>query len=232
MNKWDALKQTDLGEELAIEDMKDLKRESRAIYGGVSWPAKRPGFAVVLAMHPEKRFDNYEVCLLDEFESFDMRELVRQCGVLDFKYRPKMWIGDNKNGAADIFIRQMNDERQRSDDRRKRRQFSVSRTPTLETEPLYGYILPELKDLLKEQRRQLFLRNSKILDYLSTIEQGEVAALEPGDYPAIEALAFAVLEMRSLDDDDDGFSMPDHYGQTYDPLWNRLKQYDPLGNYR
>jgi hypothetical protein len=219
MNQWDALKETDLGEEIAIAD---LKRESRLICGGVSWPGKRPGFAVVLAMHPEKHFDSYDAYLLDEYESFDTRRLVRQCGVLDYKYRPASWIGDNKNGAADIFINKMNDEYQRSDDcRRRRRLFSVTPTPTLETEPLYGYILPELKDLLKEERRQLFLRNSKILNYLSMMDSAEIADLELGDYPAIEAIAFAVLEMRSRNEDYEAdSSMPDRYGEPYDPLGN------------
>jgi len=219
MNQWDALKETDLGEEIAIAD---LKRESRLICGGVSWPGKRPGFAVVLAMHPEKHLDSYDVYLLDEFESFDMRQLVRQCGVLDFKYRPKMWIGDSRNDAAARFINEMNDERQRSDDRwRRRRLFSVSRTMMLEMERLYQYILPQIKRLLDKDRRQLELRDSKILNYLSMIDSAEIADLELGDYPAIEAIAFAVLEMRSRNEDYEAdSSVPDRYGQTYDPLGN------------
>ena len=33
-------------------------------------------------------------CLLDEYECSGVRDLVRQCGVLELKYAPKNWIGD------------------------------------------------------------------------------------------------------------------------------------------
>ncbi len=42
----------------------------------------------------------------------------------------------------------------------------------------------------------MFLKDSKTKDYLGEIEPSEVVTLELGDYPAIEALAFAVIEMR------------------------------------
>jgi len=42
----------------------------------------------------------------------------------------------------------------------------------------------------------LFLKDSKILNYLSEIEESEPATLEFGSYPAIEAIAFSVIEMR------------------------------------
>ncbi len=42
----------------------------------------------------------------------------------------------------------------------------------------------------------MFLKDSKTKNYLGEIEPSEVVSLELGDYPAIEALAFAVIEMR------------------------------------
>jgi len=42
----------------------------------------------------------------------------------------------------------------------------------------------------------LFLKDSKTKNYLGEIEPSEVVTLELGDYPAVEALAFAVIEMR------------------------------------
>ena len=68
MIDWDVLKETDLGGELTTDDIRDLKLKSKAIYGGVSWPDKRPGLAVVLAMDSRKRLGNHDVYLLDEFE--------------------------------------------------------------------------------------------------------------------------------------------------------------------
>ena len=47
----------------------------------------------------------------------------------------------------------------------------------------------------------MFLKDSKAANYLSRIEPGEVVDLQLGDYPAIEALAFAVIEMRQREKD-------------------------------
>jgi hypothetical protein len=67
----------------------------------------------------------------------------------------------------------------------------------LEMKPLYPYILDEIGRLLDEDRRRLFLPdNSKILSYLSEIKAGDIGELELGAYPAVEALAFTVIEMR------------------------------------
>lgn len=175
----------------------ELKNECRAICGGVAWPGKHPGFAVVLGMGDDRHFDGYDVYLLDEFESIDTRELVRQCGVLDLKYEPDTWIGDNRNDAADNFIWEMNSERDNPDDSQiDLRSFSVCPTQILEMAYPYQYILPELKRMLDKEHRQLFLKDSKTVDSLAAIEPQELSALELGEFPAVEALAFAALEMR------------------------------------
>ena len=175
----------------------ELKKECRAICGGVAWPGKRPGFAVVLGMGNDKHFDSYDIYLLDEFESIDTRELVRQCGVLDLKYEPDMWIGDNRNDAADKFIWEMNNERGKPDDSQiKVRCLSICSTQILDMAFPYQYILPELKHMLDIGRRQLFLKSSKTVDSLAAIEPQEISAFEIGEFPAVEALAFAAFEIR------------------------------------
>ena len=176
----------------------ELRNQTKIIYGSVSWPAKRPGFVVVAAMLYEKHFDSHDIYLLAEYESFDMRELVRQCGAMDARYKPAMWIGDNKNNAADRFIREMDDEMQASaTPTAARRSCYLCPTILCEMQQLYSYILPNLKGVLEPERRMLFLKESKIINYLSAIEEGEIADLQFGDFPAIEALAFAVIEMRN-----------------------------------
>lgn len=169
----------------------DLRLRYKQIYGGVGIPGKQPGFAVVVGMSHERHFDNHDIYLLDEFESADMRELIKQCGVLDYKYKPAIWVGDSKNNAADRFIKEMNKDFESS-----RRSFGLSLTQILDMEQPYSYILPKLKWLLDEDRRQLFLKESKVADYLATIEPPKIPEMEFGDFPAIEALAFAVIEMR------------------------------------
>lgn len=188
MLEWKDVKNARLGEPF---ENKALKSCCKAVYGGVSWPGKRPGFAVVIAMDRTRRIDNHDVCLLDEFESFDIRELVRQCSVLDFKYLPDQWIGDWKNDAAQQFMQQLE-----SENRTHGRPLNLSWTAMFDMEQLYPYILAEIRRLLSTDRRQLFLKDSKIRGYLIEIAGGEIADLQRGDHPAIEALAFAVIEMR------------------------------------
>jgi hypothetical protein len=168
----------------------DLLNGCKVIYGGVAWPGKRPGFAVIVAMAWEKHFDSHDIYLLEEYESFDTRELVRQCGVMDARYKPAMWIGDNRNDAADRLIREIADELQSpATSTVLRRSFYVCPTLMTEMSQLYAYILPHLKRLLDPERRVLFLKDSKVLSYLASIEETEVADLEFGEHPAIEALA-------------------------------------------
>lgn len=188
--QFDDLKNAELG--FVPENRWDINKASRAIYGGVSWPGKRPGFAVVVAMDKHRRFESYDVCLLAEYESSSVRELVRQAGgVLDYTYEPTRWIGDWKNDAADKFIREMNKERTKQETK-----YSPALTPMLEMENLYPFMLDELKRLLDKKHRQLFLKDSKILLNLSEIEAEDIAELKLGDYPAIEALCFAVFSMK------------------------------------
>jgi hypothetical protein len=173
----------------------ELVNQCKAIYGGVSWPTKRPGFAVIVAMLFDKHYDNHDMYLLAEYESFDTRKIVRQCGAMDKQYKPLMWIGDDKNSAADKFINEMMKD-VKSYPGVKTRSFFVCSTLMFEIVQLYSYILPKLKELLELEHRVLFLKESNIVNYLASIEQEEIESLKLGDYPAIEALAFAVIEMR------------------------------------
>ena len=186
-----------------------LSKECHLIYGGISVPAKQPGFAVVLAADKKRHSDIY---LLDEYESGDMRELIYQSGALDFKYCPKHWIGDYRNKAAEQFIEDFN---RQSDYRRK---FSLSWTPMLNkpfVETLYSYILPQIKELCR--LKQLFIKEGKTTNYLRSIQENEISELELGSYPAIEALAFAVMELRDAIEQEN--KMPEKpYKYDFDPL--------------
>jgi hypothetical protein len=184
---------------------RELKSCYRQIFGGVVWPGKNPGFAVVIGMGHKKHFGSHDIYLLDEFQSFDIRELVRKCGALNFRYQPAMWIGDDKNDAADRFVREANRESQVKESQKnywwssapqRRRQFYVCPTPILDRDHPYPYIMSELKSLLDEDHRQLFLKDGMTANYLSGIEPEKVSTFEFGKFPAIEALAFAVTEMR------------------------------------
>ena len=170
-----------------VWDRDELEFHFTSIYGGVAWPGKHPGFAVVVA---KSRFYN-DIYLLAESYSEDMLVLVRQCGVLNYKYHPAVWFGDTTNKAAARFINEMNKKYECS------QQFSLTSTQMLDMgQELYQFILPKLKELLDKERKQLHLKSSKIRDHLITVESDEIAIMDLGEYPAIEALAFAVLELK------------------------------------
>jgi hypothetical protein len=191
---------------------RELRNQCSAVWGAVAWPGRRPGFAVVVGLDHKLHLDNRDVFLLEEFESCDVRRLVRQCGALDLKYHislhrsysldaPDRWIGDYKHDAASRFIQERNEELQRVHGRNDQgRQFSLDSTSMLDMEKgLYSYILPQIKELMHPERRRLFLKDSKVANYLGEIEESEITELERGSYPAIEALAFAVIEMLDHD---------------------------------
>jgi len=143
-----------------------------------------------------------------------MCQLVSQCGVFDLKYEPSRWIGDRRNDAADQFIRDLNSEYAAKDypdkqgpneynlpvwfkgSQNQRRSLFLCSTPILDMKPLYPFLIGKIKSLLNEKHKQLFLKDSKVKNYMSSIEEGEQHTLEYGAYPAIEALAFTAIEMR------------------------------------
>lgn len=172
----------------------DLEARYKRIYGAVAFPGKRPGFAVVAGMIQEEHFESHDIYLIDEFESVDLRELIRQCGVMDYKYKPEVWVGDSRNDAACRFISMMNEEFKST-----RRSFGLSSTQILDMKNIYEFIFPQLKYLLNEDpsKRQLFLGDSKLVGELLVVDPFKINELEFGDHPAIEALAFAVMELRN-----------------------------------
>lgn len=170
----------------------------KKIYGAVAWPGKKPGFCVIIGETHELGFlGKSKLVFLDELEETDTRKLVRTCGGFDFFYRPEIWLGDTKNAAADKFIREMNVENRASRNFIKgHRRFRLSRSPILDMKNAFDYVYPVLKELLEPERRRLFLKDSKLQGYMFGPQESDLASIGFGDYPAIEALAFAVLELE------------------------------------
>jgi len=179
-----------------------LSHWCRAVYGGVAWPGKGPGFVVVLGMAHGQRFGSHDVWLLDEAESADTRELVRRIGVFHDRYEPKAWIGDTHDSAGDRFFRELNEERARPPrnvppDLAPDRRIYLTRPSLFDAESPYSYFLPELRRLLDKERRQLYLKNSAVLGYLGDIKPDEMPFMSWGDSPAVEAVALTAIELRS-----------------------------------
>ena len=212
----------------------DLTNKFTSVFGGVSWPSKRPGCCVVIGMGRMQ----HNIFLLDEFETFDLRRLVIQCKAFDQKYYissnndyrrsrvPDRWIGDGKANAARRLISELNKEYEGVDsdiEGMPRPRFHLNSTPILDMGALYQYILPQIKELITDERRQLYLKDSIILNYLSEIEESEIATLESGSYPAVEALAFAVIQMTNCIRSYEQRSNRPNHKRRYNPLYPRRK---------
>jgi hypothetical protein len=208
-------------------NVQDLRDQCKAIWGAVAWPGKRPGCALVLGMDRKEHLGNHDIYLLHEFETFDTRQLVRQCGALDLKYLPDKWIGQWDNDAASGFISEMNaeyEQRNRCRSAVHRRQFSLQPTAIVEMEHIYPFILPQIKALVDPDRRRLFLHDSKMATYLGHIEESEIAEMALGEFPAVESLAFGVIEMRGWVERENRVQSTPPQRQNYEPLWSGLRR--------
>ncbi len=75
-------------------------------------------------------------------------------------------------------------------------------------------MLPMLKSRLREDRRELFLGDSKLKNFMSAIQVEDLSELEFGAFPAIEALAFVVMGLR---DDARMWDGPEDESEPWDP---------------
>ena len=187
------IKNAELGHTFTREE---LNRQCLAIHGAVSWPGKRPGFIVVIGMGM-----NDKMYLLEEYESESVRDLVRKCGALNFKFHTfkpysylscqYRWFGNYKNDAASQFIGEMNQET------KNRERLSLNLSSILDMSQPYQFMLDKLGEFLKADEKCLFLKESKVKNYLSNIESSEISNMELGEYPAIEAVAMAAIELQN-----------------------------------
>jgi hypothetical protein len=167
---------------------RELETQCRIIVGGIAWPGKRPGYGVILARDAREFWPGGHLILLDEVESWDLGDLIRRCLALGIKHKPRHWYGDHQNAAAGRFLLNHRTTGQLKD-------FHILPSSVLDMPQAYPYMLATLKGLLHEDSRRLFLKGSKILADLGAIVPEDVPFMQIGEYPAIEALSFAVAEL-------------------------------------
>jgi len=159
----------------------------RKIYGALAAPGKGRGFAVIVG---KERHAAERIVLLDEVEDCDLRKLVRDCGAFEYFYAPEVFFGDTDNPTLMEFIREMNKDTEAPGDK----PFVLRRTKLLDKKKdLFSYILPMLRNLI--ERGHLILKPGMVKTYLSQPQEADLATLEQGDFPSVEALSFAVLEI-------------------------------------
>ncbi len=203
-----------LGQHIEYVDMIDA---TQAVWGGIAWPCEdRAGYIVVVGACKERRPGGYELCVLDDYESFDVRKLVRQCVAMDLKYWVSWrridqsgdpegrWLADETHDAARDFLREANDEFRRESrlyqSLQKPRKIRIRHTALLEKEYLYDFLLPQIKLWLQPDRMLLYLKDSKValhLQEFDAIDASDISGLKIGDHPAVEALGYVTVELQN-----------------------------------
>jgi len=203
-----------LGQHIEYVDMIDA---TQAVWGGIAWPCEdRAGYIVVVGACKERHPGGYELCVLDDFESFDVRELVRQCVAMNLKYWVSWrridqsgdpegrWLADETHDAARDFLAEANAEFRRESrlhrSLNKPREIRLRHTALLEKEHLYDFLLPQIKLWLQPDRMLLYLKDSKVALHLQgfdAIDASDISGLKIGYCPAIEALGYVTVELQN-----------------------------------
>jgi hypothetical protein len=177
-----------------------LRDHFAAVQGGVAYPGRRPGHAIVAGLCTPKTRDDLEIHVLAETESPDLGELLRACRGLAKQYRLAgalrsdlfRWIGDGEQVGANRIIWRLNEEDERACD-----QLTVETTTLIDAPSPYLSMFSVLSELTRPDRKRLFLHGSLAAHAMNEVPPDEVASTKLGEFPAIEALAVVVDALRS-----------------------------------
>jgi len=161
------------------------------IFIGAAWPAVRPGYIVVVGEDRMERVVGLPVLhVLDEASDERLWHVVERLAALREYYRPERVLVDAHHVAAMQFAEEYRDRGLRCD-----------HSLLCAMEGPCGYAFPALARLI-EVRRLVVPAASRLAGELLTAPRREDAAsLRLSDYPAISALAFAVLGLEASRDE-------------------------------
>lgn len=201
---------TSIGQSISYADLSEV---TEAVWGGIAWPCgEKAGFVIVLAAGKTKYRDGWELSVLEEFESFDVRELVRQVVAMDLKYwlsQPRTdlsgsprgrWIADETHEAGKRFLAEAVEQTRRSDRGKVHHVVELTRTMLIEMDHLYDYILPKIAAWIKDDRKLLYLKEGLAWQHLSYYDKpdaSDFSGMSIGECPAGEALGYCAIEMQA-----------------------------------
>lgn len=181
---------------------KDEDKKYTRIGAGIAMSSARAGFITVIGETKETGFQGKrKLVQLEEFESFDDRELVERMSWLNYKYQPVTWYGDIQDVQLDSLLEELNKEISYDNVTRNRSQIKIDYAVALcgrnDATP-YKTVMAQLNQLLggvarDPQRQRLFISAGKLKTYLQTPSQEEAFTMQFRDFPAIDSLAFAVF---------------------------------------
>lgn len=173
-----------------IEGLAHYPRAADAQYRrlalGVAWPAARPGFAVVVGEHlVECAAGLPRLDVLDEAAEPRLWELVVQTAALRQYYHPELVTGDGEHAAAAQFVSQF-----------AHRGLVLEHSLLCSLRGPCGYAFPILARLIAVGRLLVPPASRLAGELLTAPAHEDLAELKLSDYPAIAALAFAVLGLE------------------------------------
>lgn len=179
-------------EEYFIDE--DTGKEYSRIIGGVAWPGKEPGFAVVVG--EERSADREKRCdVLWERESPDTTELIKHCTMAKASCRVQAFYGDIHNfPLMDTF-------------RKSNAGFYIVEAPFLKDPDGFSAYLLKIREKTNLYRKALYFgKESKLPSTLVSITNQSIpSSTREGivKYPCIAALGFVLTAMDVFDHGDE-----------------------------
>lgn len=174
---------------MRIRNFRDMKKDRlyQRIWGGVVWPGKNPGFAVVVAeevsMDPAPK-----LFTLAEVEEEIMEKLIIRCIEMTSEFQVSDWHGRISDKESMFYLSDFNSKA--IDHHRKT--FDVMDAPYSKS-GLIQYHINILLEKLKPNNTKLFFHKESRLDsFLQDLPASKISTAKDIDYPAIAALGYVV----------------------------------------
>ena len=168
--------------------------EYRKVVMGFSWPGKKPGYIIVFSedRYRDARSDNYSINVVTEFEQHGMDVFVEKLHEVAGLYCVTDLYGDPDDKVGRDFLYSFNDKLSR----RGRQGIYISRPPMIGERQCFEYGVQTILKLLRAGKKVLFLgEHSRLPSYLLELQPQDVGKADPGNYPAVAALGYAVTAL-------------------------------------
>jgi len=158
------------------------------IFLGAAWPALRPGWVVVVGEHLMERIGGLPLLtVLDAVSDERLWQVVDQAAALWWYYRPERVLADCSHVAALQFAAAPG---------YLRYGFRLEASLLCAMPGPFGYAFPILSRLRETERLEIPDGSPLAGELMAAPKYEDLAKLRLGDYPAIAALSFAVLELE------------------------------------
>jgi len=176
-------------------DEKERQQYSR-IVGGLAWPGKRSGFALIVGEHfkghPAYSTPIYRI--LSEMEADNIPSLLDQVADAHAFFKAETWLADTEYGAGRRLTRELNEELEKN----RKPEIELVKAPFVSSPTGFVYLFSTIKKILDPEHKRLFLgEGSRLSTYLLEPHSGQIGDIQKGEYPAIEALGYVVAYMEN-----------------------------------